>query len=71
MISFTLCISNNGEKIPDEILSSIFEPFVTSKKDGTGLGLFICKEIVEKHGGKLTCESSDDCTSFTIAFSAN
>ncbi|WP_456271963.1 ATP-binding protein [Bacillus sp. AK031] len=67
---FTLCISNNGDKIPEEILSSIFEPFVTSKKDGTGLGLFICKEIVEKHDGKLTCNSTEQRTSFTIILPA-
>ncbi|RIW30893.1 GHKL domain-containing protein [Bacillus salacetis] len=63
---FTLSISNNGEKIPDDILNSIFEPFVTSKKHGTGLGLFICKEIVEKHDGKLVCLSTDEYTSFVI-----
>ncbi|MGD6801434.1 histidine kinase N-terminal domain-containing protein [Rossellomorea vietnamensis] len=68
--SFCLTITNNGDKIPDEILSSIFEPFVTSKKDGTGLGLFICNEIVEKHGGKLTCHSTDESTSFIITLSA-
>ncbi|WP_421384026.1 histidine kinase N-terminal domain-containing protein [Bacillus salacetis] len=67
---FSLCICNNGEKIPDEILTSIFEPFVTSKKDGTGLGLFICKEIVEKHDGKLTCQSTDEFTSFIITLPA-
>ncbi|WP_409253276.1 histidine kinase N-terminal domain-containing protein [Bacillus sp. SCS-153A] len=67
---FTLSISNNGEKIPDEILSNIFEPFVTSKNEGTGLGLFICKEIVEKHNGELTCHSTDEYTSFVITLSA-
>jgi signal transduction histidine kinase len=64
--SFILSICNNGEKIPDEILTSIFEPFVTSKEDGTGLGLFICKEIVEKHEGQLSCFSNDERTSFNI-----
>ncbi|EDL64302.1 histidine kinase N-terminal domain-containing protein [Bacillus sp. SG-1] len=67
---FTLCICNNGEKIPDDILSSIFEPFVTSKQEGTGLGLFICKEIVEKHNGELTCQSNDEYTSFVITLPA-
>ncbi|MGF2615196.1 GHKL domain-containing protein [Rossellomorea vietnamensis] len=68
--NFSLTITNNGEKIPDEILSSIFEPFVTSKKDGTGLGLFICNEIVEKHDGKLTCRSTEESTSFIITLPA-
>lgn len=62
----TISISNNGPKIPDDVLPSIFEPFVTTKKQGTGLGLFVCKEIIEKHGGTLSCTSSDLLTTFTI-----
>ncbi len=36
------------------------------KKPGTGLGLFVCKEIIEKHEGTLTCTSNEKWTTFSI-----
>lgn len=59
-------ISNNGPMIPEELRKTIFEPFFTTKKLGTGLGLFVCKEIIEKHKGELTCYSVPEKTTFTI-----
>lgn len=59
-------ISNNGPKIPDRLLKTLFKPFVSSKKTGTGLGLFVCKEIIEKHEGTLTCTSNEKWTTFSI-----
>ncbi|WP_313799160.1 histidine kinase N-terminal domain-containing protein [Cytobacillus sp.] len=59
-------IANNGPMIPEHLVQSIFEPFVTTKKLGTGLGLFVCREIIEKHKGRLTCETQADLTVFTI-----
>ena len=59
-------IANNGPKIPDDLVQTIFEPFVTTKTLGTGLGLFVCKEIIEKHKGKLTCKTKNDLTIFSI-----
>lgn len=59
-------ISNNGPMIPEELRVTIFEPFFTTKKLGTGLGLFVCKEIIEKHNGELTCRSTPEKTTFTI-----
>lgn len=59
-------ISNNGPMIPDQMLKSIFEPFVTTKTLGTGLGLFVCREIIEKHKGSLICESSKEKTIFRM-----
>lgn len=61
-----LSISNNGPMIPAELSKTIFEPFFTTKKLGTGLGLFVCKEIIEKHKGELSCLSTPDLTVFTI-----
>lgn len=52
--------------ISKEMLQTIFEPFVTTKKLGTGLGLFVCKEIIEKHKGVLSCKSNEEKTVFTI-----
>ncbi|AIE59220.1 histidine kinase N-terminal domain-containing protein [Bacillus methanolicus] len=59
-------IANNGPMISKEMLQTIFEPFVTTKKLGTGLGLFVCKEIIEKHKGVLSCKSNEEKTVFTI-----
>lgn len=61
-----ILVSNNGPMIPESQLNTIFEPFVTTKKLGTGLGLFVCKEIIEKHKGSLTCQSITDQTNFII-----
>ncbi|WP_028393282.1 histidine kinase N-terminal domain-containing protein [Bacillus cihuensis] len=62
----TMNISNNGQKIQEDIIRDIFKPFITTKERGTGLGLFVCKEIIEKNQGSLSCSSNDELTTFTI-----
>ena len=57
-------IKDSGSGIPDENLDKIFEPMFTTKKTGTGLGLVICKSIVEQHGG--TISVSNKPTTITI-----
>lgn len=53
-----ITVADNGSGIPPENLESIFEPFFTTKKDsGTGLGLWVSRELVQKHGGTLRVRS--------------
>lgn len=53
-----LAIEDDGPGIPAERLESIWEPFYTTKEEGTGLGLPITRTIVEQHGGTITVEST-------------
>jgi PAS domain S-box-containing protein len=60
-------ISDTGPGINPEILPHIFEPFITTKEFGLGLGLSICFGIIQKHGGRITVESQlGQGSSFTI-----
>lgn len=49
--------TDSGPGIPAEVLGQIFEPFYTTKPDGTGLGLAVTRRIIESHGGTVTVES--------------
>jgi len=59
-------IANNGPAIPADIVETIFEPFFTTKKLGTGIGLYICKKVIEDHGGEISCSSDANMTTFSI-----
>lgn len=48
---------DNGTGIDKEDISSVFNPFFSRKSKGTGLGLTICKELIELHGGEIKLES--------------
>ncbi|MEI5908069.1 histidine kinase N-terminal domain-containing protein [Bacillus spongiae] len=63
-IHVKLC--NNGPAIPKEVVEVIFEPFYTTKDLGTGIGLYICKKLIEKHHGEISCHSSEANTEFLI-----
>jgi len=51
-------VADEGCGMPPEILARLGEPFFTTKGEGTGLGLGICREIVEGHGGRIAFESA-------------
>ena len=51
-------VKDNGCGIPDEYLDTLFDPFVTHKSNGTGLGLHIVKTVAMQHGGSISVASS-------------
>jgi two-component system, sporulation sensor kinase D len=63
-----LYISNNGPKISDEIKDLLFTPFVTNKSSGTGLGLTICKQIMQKSDGDILFDTNEKETTFILSF---
>ena len=64
-----LRVQDNGPGIPPETLSKIFDPFYTTKRQGTGLGLALSKKVVEAHGGAMEVESSPETgTEFVLSF---
>lgn len=63
----TVRVADNGPGITPEALERIFQPFVSTKGKGMGLGLAICREIAEAHAGRLDVESTvGEGTTFTL-----
>ena len=65
----TITVKDTGAGIHPEILPRLFTKFATKSDIGTGLGLYISKNIVEAHGGKMWAENNQDGGGATFSFS--
>jgi two-component system nitrogen regulation sensor histidine kinase NtrY len=62
-------VKDNGKGIPKKELSEIFIPFFTTKKEGSGIGLSLSKQIMSLHGGSIRAQSTENVgTSFYLSF---
>jgi len=61
-----ISIWDNGPGVPEDIRSYLFDPFVTTKAKGTGLGLAMVAKIVNDHGGVIECDTEQRQTAFRI-----
>jgi two-component system sensor kinase FixL len=59
-VSVLVEVEDSGPGIAADKLESVFHPFVTSKPEGLGLGLSICRSIIERHGGRIWAANHPD-----------
>lgn len=64
------CVRDNGPGVPPDMIPHLFDPFVTTKANGTGLGLALVAKIIGDHGGVIECESQPRRTVFRILLPA-
>jgi two-component system, cell cycle sensor histidine kinase and response regulator CckA len=61
-----LSFGDTGTGIPPELLAMVFEPFYTTKQDGTGLGLAVSHNIIQEHGGNITAKNTPEGAMFIL-----
>jgi two-component system nitrogen regulation sensor histidine kinase GlnL len=60
------CVRDNGPGVPEDLMQHLFDPFVTTKPSGSGLGLALVAKIIGDHGGIIECESQQRQTVFRV-----
>jgi two-component system nitrogen regulation sensor histidine kinase GlnL len=69
-LPLTVTVRDNGPGIPEALRATLFEPFVTTKKGGQGLGLALVAKLVANHGGLIECDSRPGRTVFRLSLPA-
>ncbi|MEP3047820.1 MAG: nitrogen regulation protein NR(II) [Roseibium sp.] len=64
------CVQDNGPGVPEDLLPHLFEPFITTKTNGSGLGLALVAKIIGDHGGVIECDTRPRKTVFRILMPA-
>jgi two-component system nitrogen regulation sensor histidine kinase GlnL len=65
-----ICVRDNGPGIPEDLAPHLFDPFVTGKVSGTGLGLALVAKMVGDHGGIVECDPAPRRTTFRVLMPA-
>ncbi|MDD2621239.1 MAG: ATP-binding protein, partial [Syntrophomonadaceae bacterium] len=65
-----LAVQDQGQGVDHSLLDKIGTPFLTTKEQGTGLGLAVCYRIAEQHNAKIDLETSSNGTTFFVKFSS-
>jgi two-component system, NtrC family, nitrogen regulation sensor histidine kinase GlnL len=60
------CVHDNGPGVPSDLLPHLFDPFITTKTNGSGLGLALVAKIIGAHGGIVECDSQTNRTTFRV-----
>ncbi|WP_454849370.1 two-component system sensor histidine kinase NtrB [Rhizobium binxianense] len=65
------CVHDNGPGVPADLLPHLFDPFITTKPNGSGLGLALVAKIIGDHGGIIECDSQNNRTTFRVLMPAS
>jgi len=65
------CVHDNGPGVPSDLLPHLFDPFITTKPNGSGLGLALVAKIIGDHGGIIECDSQNSRTTFRVLMPAS
>ncbi|MFC3074140.1 two-component system sensor histidine kinase NtrB [Shinella pollutisoli] len=65
------CVHDNGPGVPADLLPHLFDPFISTKTNGSGLGLALVAKIIGDHGGIVECDSQGSRTTFRVLMPAS